>query len=204
MLVKVYDDIERFMNKEIKIRYDIIIIDKDSLKNEELKNIGLIKKISPSSNVYGYSEKDKENRVKMIGIGFDDFFMMPEGRKNLINELEKDIDLFKEKTTVLFCDKLGLCLNIEEYTLTIEGEYQTIGRNLLNILFCLLSKKGKVVGYEEIIAYVNEDYGNDSLKIKNCINQRSNFRVDICRINKIFGNECIETYCGVGYKWVGK
>jgi DNA-binding response OmpR family regulator len=197
---KVYKDLDAFMDHEFKIRFNIILIDLDELNNKDLGFINTMKKICCSAVIFGYSKKMAYG-VEMLELGFDDFFSMPSQREEMLIKGNRILDSLKVSQDLLFCNELELVMEIKHREVTVKGEKIKVGKKLFKILYCLLSRKNKVIAYEEMLACIHEYYAEDSAKIALCDKERSNLRVSIKNLKALLHKDCIETIHGFGYKW---
>jgi DNA-binding response OmpR family regulator len=201
MLIIVYEDIKRFLDKNFKIRFDIILINIDVLEKNELKLIDNIEMICSYAVIYGYTFNDNVSCVEMIKNGFDDFFVLPRQKDYLITKLHKRINYLDGDKEFLSCSKTGILLNKIEHEVIVNDEEIHFSKKLFIILYCLLYKRGSIVSYEELIACTNENFISDCCELACCDLERKNIRTNIRELKSKIGIDCIETVRDFGYKW---
>lgn len=154
-----------------------------------------IRKISKVPIVFLSSADDNMNIVMAMNMGGDDFISKPFDLNVLTAKIQavlrRSYGLELESHT-LECK--GVTLNLDDTTVTVDGEHIELTKNEFLILKFLFEQQGKVVSRENLMERL---WGNDEFVDDNTLT------VNVARIRKkldTFGHgDIIETKRGMGY-----
>lgn len=154
-----------------------------------------LRKISNVPIIFVSSASDNMNIVMAMNMGGDDFIAKPFDLNVLIAKIQAVLRrTYDMAGKIPILEHRGAILNLNDTTLTYEGQKLELTRNEFRILQTLLESKGKVVSRDTLMTRLWE---NDSYIEENTLT------VNVTRLRKklegIGLNGFIATKAGVGY-----
>lgn len=182
-------------------RFDLCILDIMLPKMDGFELTVEIRKLDPDVPVFFLSSKIlKEDRIKGLKLGADDYLVKPFSIEELLLKIE--IFLARSKKNVIVPKtiyRIGkYTFNSSDYQLCSEHEQIALTQRESQLLHLFLDHKGKVLKREDIL---NRLWGNDDYFMGRSLD------VFISRLRKILAQEkniSIENLHGIGFKFSDK
>lgn len=154
-----------------------------------------IRKVSKVPIIFISSAADNMNIVMAMNMGADDFIAKPFDINVLIAKIQamlrRTYDFSSEVSAI---EHRGALLNIDDQSLTYNGDRINLSKNEYKILYCLLKEKGKVISREKIMKQLWET---------DCFVDENTLTVNVGRLRKkleaVGLKDFIDTKFGVGY-----
>jgi DNA-binding response OmpR family regulator len=142
----------------------------------------------------------KEDRIKGLRLGADDFLVKPFSIEELVLKIEVFINRSRKNDILQtrFYTVGGYVFDVENYTLKNDGEEVTLTRKEAKLLKFFLDNKNKVLKREEMLTAI---WGQDDYFLGRSMD------VFVSRLRKIFSKDDkvrFENVHGVGFKFVEK
>lgn len=124
--------------------------------------------------------------------GADDYINKPIKPRVLISRIQALLRRYSGDSAMVEVELAGLVINREKYLVTKDGKEFNLPRKEFELLALLTSKPGKVFTRDDILKQV---WGGQVVVGDRTID------VHIRKLREKFGEECIKTVKGVGYKF---
>ena len=137
------------------------------------------------------SEFDK---IQSLDLGADDYLVKPFGMMEMVSRVKAVLRRCKPKQVSRLLQLEGLVVNLDEYTVTADGERIMLTHKEFELLRLFLSHPGMAYTREQLFCQVwNQDYMGDSRTLD----------MHIRTLRQKLGpyGACIETVRHVGYRW---
>jgi DNA-binding response OmpR family regulator len=178
--------------------FDICILDIMLPKMDGFEVTTEIRKLNPEIPIFFLSSKIlKEDRIKGLKLGADDYLVKPFSIEELLLKIE--IFLMRSKKNVLhnrIIYQIGkYSFNFSDYLVYNNEEKITLTQREAELLKLFLDNKGQVLKREEILKRL---WGNDDYFLGRSLD------VFISRLRKILANEkniSIENLHGIGFRF---
>ncbi len=156
---------------------------------------GEIRKVSKVPIIFISSASDNMNMVMAMNMGADDFIAKPFDQSVLMAKLQAMLRrTYDFAASVSILEHRGALLNMDDNTLTYQGEKIALSKNEFRILLILMKNKGKVVSREKLMEQLWE---TDSFVDENTLS------VNVNRLRKRLDAAGLEAFIttkfGVGY-----
>lgn len=154
-----------------------------------------IRKVSKVPILFISSASDNMNMVMAMNMGADDFIAKPFDQSVLIAKIQAMLRrTYDFASSISVIEHRGALLNLDDSTLTYNGEKISLSKNEFRILHVLMENKGRVVSREKLIEMLWE---TDTFIDENTLT------VNVGRLRKKLDGaglrDFIATKFGVGY-----
>jgi DNA-binding response OmpR family regulator len=190
--------LEQFANEN----FDLCIFDIMLPKQDGFEIVAEIRKTNPQIPILFLSAKTlKEDRIKGLKLGADDYLVKPFSIEELVLKIEiflKRSNTTSSRTAAPLYIIGSYVFNTENYLLDNELEKIRLTQRESELLRLFLDHKNKVLKREDILKAL---WGTDDYFMGRSLD------VFISRLRKIFGNEdgiSIENLHGIGFRFVIK
>lgn len=141
------------------------------------------------------SAKGQEyDRIKGLDLGADDYVVKPFSMLEMVSRVKAVLRRVKSKEKVNVLVEGGLKVNLDEHTVTVDGNRVTLTYKEFELLTLFMSHPGMVYSREQLFSQVwDSDYMGDSRTLDTHIRMLRQ-KLDI------YG-QCIKTIRGIGYRW---
>lgn len=134
------------------------------------------------------------DRIKGLDLGADDYIVKPFSMLEMVSRVKAVLRRVKTKEKVNVLAEGGLKVNLDEHTVTVDGNRITLTYKEFELLVLFMSHPGMVYSREQLFVQVwDSDYMGDSRTLDTHIRMIRQ-KIDI------YG-QCIKTVRGVGYRW---
>ena len=136
------------------------------------------------------------DRVRGLDLGADDYMVKPFGMMEMVSRVKAVLRRSQPQKVSQMLKVGGLIVNLDEHTVTVEGERVLLTYKEFELLRMFLSHPGMVYTREQLFSQVwNQEYMGDSRTLD------SHIRTLRQKLNN-YGKR-IETIRNVGYRWEG-
>ncbi|MBQ2942327.1 MAG: response regulator transcription factor [Clostridia bacterium] len=190
--VEVFGEAESFFSAVSEKKPDLALLD---IMLPGTDGMEILKEIRKSGNAMPIimltAKSDRMDKVKGLDAGADDYITKPFDVLELVSRIRAVL-----RRTPFNCkteEYKELSLNYDERTVTVSGEAVVLTYKEFEMLYCLMTHKGTVVGREKILDKVwGTDFEGESRTLD----------VHVRTLRKKLGiaGEYIETIRNVGYK----
>lgn len=190
--VEVFGEAESFFSAVSEKKPDLALLD---IMLPGTDGMEILKEIRKSDNAMPIimltAKSDRMDKVKGLDAGADDYITKPFDVLELVSRIRAVL-----RRTPFNCkteEYKELSLNYDERTVTVSGEAVVLTYKEFEMLYCLMTHKGTVVGREKILDRVwGTDFEGESRTLD----------VHVRTLRKKLGiaGEYIETIRNVGYK----
>jgi DNA-binding response OmpR family regulator len=170
--------------------YNVVILDIMLPGLDGLTIVEKVRKNKNNTSILILSALDTvDDRVKGLKLGADDYLVKPFSYEELLARIYALIRRSNLITSNMLSSK-GVELNVDNKTVTYNGNVVTLPPREYLILEILMLKKGKVVSRSEIEEYI---YHDDKGQISNVVDSA------VCVLRKHFNKDLIKTRRGQGF-----
>ena len=135
----------------------------------EIDGITLLKKLKGNEKfkdipvIMATAMGEEYDRIKGLDLGADDYIVKPFSMMEMVSRVKAVLRRSQPKKTEGIYSVGGVCLNLEEYIVTVDGKRLQLTYKEFELLRIFLSHPGKVYTREQLFMQVwNTDYMNDS------------------------------------------
>lgn len=187
------------LEKAKKKQPHLIIMDVMMPEMDGIETCRQIRKISSLKDViitFLTARGEDYSQVMGFEAGADDYITKPIKPKILVSKVNALLRRLREEDASNYILKIGdFIINREEYKIVHENKEVILPRKEFELLYLLASKPEKVFNREEILDKV---WGNEVVVGGRTID------VHIRKLREKFGDKCLKTIKGVGYKFVSQ
>jgi len=174
-------------------KYDLVLLDIMLPVKNGLECLRAFRKIGSVPVIMLTARKEVYDKVAFLNAGADDYVTKPFDTLELIARIMRNITRFESGEGAFPAHEVGLHIDKEGYTATVDGKPLKLTKTEFEILAYLHENAGKVKSRDEIIHAVFGDfYGESNIIDTNIKNVRA-------KIANLTPREVIQTVRGKGY-----
>jgi two-component system, OmpR family, KDP operon response regulator KdpE len=156
------------LQKCVDIRPNVILLDLMMPEMDGWETYDKLRGITDAPVIVVSADVKKENVVRGLNLGFDDYITKPFFPAELVARVNTALRRGRkfEPETIKNFKGINLSIDFESHEISLHGEQVHLSPREFAILKVLANKAPRMVRYEEIAAEV---WGNDNIKIRNRI-----------------------------------